>query len=50
LRRFFEVDRHYVALAALASLAEDGTIPTATVADAISRYGIDTDKPEPTAV
>ncbi len=50
LRRFFEVDRHYVALAALVSLAEDGTIPTATVADAISRYGIDTDKPDPTTV
>jgi pyruvate dehydrogenase E1 component len=39
-----------VALAALASLAEDGTIPAATVADAISRYGIDTDKPDPTKV
>ena len=50
LRRFFEVDRHYVALAALVSLAEDGAIPTATVADAISRYAIDTDKPDPTTV
>jgi pyruvate dehydrogenase E1 component len=50
LRRFFEVDRHYVALAALASLAEDGTIPAATVADAISRYGIDADKPDPSKV
>ncbi len=47
LRRFFEVDRHYVALAALASLAGDGTVPATTVADAISRYGIDTDKPDP---
>ncbi|HTP15092.1 MAG TPA: pyruvate dehydrogenase (acetyl-transferring), homodimeric type [Streptosporangiaceae bacterium] len=47
LRRFFEVDRHYVALAALASLAEDGTMPAATVADAISRYGIDAGKPDP---
>jgi pyruvate dehydrogenase complex dehydrogenase (E1) component len=50
LRRFFEVDRHYVALAALVSLAEDETIPTATVADAISRYAIDTDKPDPATV
>jgi pyruvate dehydrogenase E1 component len=48
LRRFFEVDRHYVAVAALASLAQDGTIPAATVADAISRYGIDPGKPDPT--
>ena len=47
LRRFFEVDRHYVAVAALAALAEDGTIPAATVADAITRYGVDPDKPEP---
>jgi pyruvate dehydrogenase E1 component len=47
LRRFFEVDRHYVAVAALASLAQDGTIPAATVADAISRYGIDPGKPDP---
>jgi len=50
LRRFFEVDRHYVALAALSSLAEDGTVPAAIVADAISRYGIDPGKPDPTTV
>jgi pyruvate dehydrogenase E1 component len=47
LRRFFEVDRHYVAVAALASLAADETVPAATVADAMSRYGIDPDKPDP---
>jgi pyruvate dehydrogenase E1 component len=47
LRRFFEVNRHYVAVAALASLAEEGTIPASRVADAISRYGIDPDKPDP---
>ena len=50
LRRFFEVDRHYVAVAALASLAQDGTIPAATVADAIARYGVDPDKPDPSLV
>ncbi len=50
LRRFFEVDRHYVAVAALAALAADGTIPAATVADAISRYEIDPDKPDPARV
>ncbi len=50
LRRFFEVDRHYVAVAALSELAADGTVPTATVADAIARYGIDPDKPDPTTV
>src|SRR5437773_7185863 len=47
LRRFFEVDRHYVALAALTSLAEEGAIPADRVADAISRYGIDPGKPDP---
>ncbi len=50
LRRFFEVDRYHVAVAALASLAEEGTIPAATVADAISRYGIDPDTPDPSRV
>ncbi|MGH3178833.1 MAG: transketolase-like TK C-terminal-containing protein, partial [Streptosporangiaceae bacterium] len=47
LRRFFEVDRHYVALAALTSLAEEGAVPADTPADAIARYGIDPDTPDP---
>ncbi len=47
LRRFFEVDRHYVAVAALACLAEDGTIPASAAADAVARYGIDPDRPDP---
>jgi pyruvate dehydrogenase E1 component len=47
LRRFFEVDRHYVVLAALTSLAEDGTVPADRPADAIARYGIDPDTPDP---
>jgi pyruvate dehydrogenase E1 component len=47
LRRFFEVDRHYVAVAALKALAEDGEIPAAKVAEAIARYGIDAEKPAP---
>jgi pyruvate dehydrogenase E1 component len=47
LRRFFEVDRHYVTVAALRSLAQDGAVPTSVVADAIARYGIDPDKPDP---
>ena len=48
LRRFFEVDRHYVAVAALKALADEGTITIEKVAEAIDRYGIDTDKPNPT--
>jgi pyruvate dehydrogenase E1 component len=47
LRRFFEVDRHYVAVAALSSLALEGAVPASTVADAIARYGVDPDKPDP---
>ena len=50
LRCFFEVDRYYVAVAALHSLAADGTVPAATVADAIARYEIDADKPNPPEV
>ena len=34
LRQFFEVDRHYIAVAALKALADDGEIPAAKVAEA----------------
>jgi pyruvate dehydrogenase E1 component len=47
LRRFFEVDRHHIVVAALHSLAEDGSIPLSVVSAAIARYGIDTDNPPP---
>jgi pyruvate dehydrogenase E1 component len=47
LRRHFEVDRHYVAVAALAALAADGSVPANAVADAIARYDIDPDKVDP---
>jgi pyruvate dehydrogenase E1 component len=47
LRRHFEVDRHYIVVAALRSLAEAGEIEMSVVADAIARYGIDTSRPNP---
>jgi pyruvate dehydrogenase E1 component len=47
LRRFFEVDRQYVVVAALNALAEDGVLPAAKVTEAIRKYGIDTNKPCP---
>jgi pyruvate dehydrogenase E1 component len=50
LRSFFEVDRHYVALAALSVLAADGAVPAKAAAEAIERYGIDPDKPDPVLV
>src|SRR4029079_12908454 len=47
LRRYFEVNRFYVTVAALKALAEDGEVPAQKVADAIRKYGIDTARPEP---
>jgi pyruvate dehydrogenase E1 component len=50
LRRFFEVDRYWVAVAALKALADDGVVPVSTVAKAIREYGLDPDKPNPVTV
>ncbi len=47
LRRFFEVDRAHVVVAALRSLAEQGAIEASAVGAAIEKYGIDPDQPEP---
>ncbi|MBN9462166.1 MAG: pyruvate dehydrogenase (acetyl-transferring), homodimeric type [Burkholderiales bacterium] len=47
LREHFEVDRRFVVLAALESLAEDGAIPAKKVSEAIRKYGIDPDKTNP---
>ena len=47
LRRFFEVDRHYVAVAALKALADDGALPIQKVTDAIAKYGIDVERAPP---
>ena len=50
LRQHFEVNRHWVVLAALKSLADEGAIKPAVVADAIKKYGIDPAKPNPVLV
>jgi pyruvate dehydrogenase E1 component len=50
LRGFFEVDRRYIALAALKSLADDGMLDMATVVSAMQRFGLDPDKPNPVTV
>jgi pyruvate dehydrogenase E1 component len=47
LREHFEVDRHYIAVTALKALADDGAIDQKTVAQAIDKYGIDPDRPDP---
>jgi pyruvate dehydrogenase E1 component len=50
LRGFFEVDRRFITVAALKTLADDGKLPRGQVAEAIKKYGIDPDKPNPTTV
>ena len=50
LRRFFEVDRHHVAVAALKALADEGRVASGVVADAIARYGLDAEQPDPWTV
>jgi pyruvate dehydrogenase E1 component len=50
LRAFFEVDRHYVVVAALKALADQREIEASVVADAIKKYGIDPGKPSPVTV
>ena len=50
LRSFFEVDRHYVAVAALRALADEEQIPASRVDAAIKKYEIDPEKPNPATV
>jgi pyruvate dehydrogenase E1 component len=50
LRRFFEVDRHYVTAAALKSLADAGAVEPAQVQAALEKYSIDTERPAPLRV
>jgi pyruvate dehydrogenase E1 component len=47
LREHFEVNRHYIVLAALKALSEEGTVPVGKVSEAIKKYAIRTDKINP---
>ncbi|PSJ18499.1 pyruvate dehydrogenase (acetyl-transferring), homodimeric type [Nitrosomonas supralitoralis] len=47
LRHFFEVDRFYITIAALKALSEEGEVSNQQVAEAIQKYGIDPEKPNP---
>ena len=47
LREHFEINRHYIVVAALSSLAEEGKLPLEKVAEAIRKYGIQTEKVNP---
>jgi len=50
LRKHFEVNRYYIAVAALKSLVDDKQIPASKVAEAIKKYKIDPEKPNPVTV
>jgi pyruvate dehydrogenase E1 component len=50
LRRHFEVDRYYIAHAAIAALAAEGKMAGKDVARAIKLYKIDQEKPNPVVV
>ena len=47
LREHFEIDRHYIVVAALRGLADQGQLPMTKVAEAIAKYGIQVDKINP---
>jgi pyruvate dehydrogenase E1 component len=47
LREHFEINRHYIVVAALKALSEEGTVPVAKVAEAIQKYAINVDKINP---
>ena len=47
LREHFEINRHYIVVAALKALADEGTLPMAKVLDAIKKYAIKVDKINP---
>ncbi len=47
LRGFFEVDRHWIAVAALKALADEGQVDLATVKRAMDQFGLDPSKPNP---
>ena len=50
LRTYFEVDRHFIVLAALGALADEGRVSRDRVAEAIRKYGIDPEKQDPATV
>ena len=47
LREHFEVNRYYIVVAALKTLADEGAVPAAKVAEAIAKYGLNADKINP---
>ncbi len=50
LRDFFEVDSRYITVAALKALSDEGKLPAAKVLEAVKKYNLDANKPNPTTV
>ncbi|MEW8506332.1 MAG: pyruvate dehydrogenase (acetyl-transferring), homodimeric type [Candidatus Thiodiazotropha sp.] len=50
LRKFFEVNRYYIVVAALKALLDEGSIKSELVSQAIKKYKIDPEKPNPSTV
>ena len=50
LRYFFEVNRYYIVIAALKALSDDGEVDSKVVQQAIKKYGVDPEKPNPVTV
>jgi pyruvate dehydrogenase E1 component len=44
------VNKYYVVVAALKALSDDGKLPAAKVAEAVKKYKLNADKPNPTTV
>jgi len=47
LRHFFEVDRYFVVIAALSALVNENLLPSSVVSDAIKKFNINPEKPNP---
>ena len=50
LRNFFEVDRYWIAVKALRALVDEDQISSKQLAEAIEKYGLDINKPNPLTV
>lgn len=50
LRHFFEVNRYYIAIQALYALSQNGSIPVKKVTEAMKKYNINPEKPNPTTI
>ena len=47
LRHFFEVDRYFVVVAALSALVSENVLSPSVVSDAITKFKINPEKPDP---